>query len=725
MESKFLSNGRMHQPGVVVELAVSLIRIASFFPCTMGTLNSSLRKIITMPISLSNHRLALHMAISFLTTCNLTSATEVNKRIDFLIVAGQSNATGFDTDPAKVGADQMDASIRFRFRVGDPPPDDHDSISSRTNWASLSVQPLGNPGPKSEPRQYGNFVHPSGGFGPEISFARKLKHRDQQVIRDSELAVVKVAFSGTSVADDWDPNGEDKRGACYRALLDEVRAAQSLAEAEGMTVNYRGLAWVQGESDANAIDAPKYAERLKAMLVTLRRDLKAERLPILISVNVHFQEGKNRFMPDIIAAQKRVGQELNDCRYVDTSGARLANPGHFNSEGTIEVGKRYASALLSMENDRISAKNPADRTPLINTWTKHVVFEGAPCMTAVAGDFTGDGLHDIVYNAGKKTQLLVAPDWKPILLSSGNMDWIHSESMDVDGDGDLDVIGTPYNPGRIVWLECPANPLTDRWNERLIDDQVNGVHGLLVGNVDNVGRFDLLATSAQPKEPFPYSLVWYRIPTHPLTAERWERFVFAAGDAPGLSHYLGIGDINGDGLPDAASGAKGDGTKAGADGQWFAWWQAGKDPTQPWKKEMVSAQQPGATNIHPVDVNGDGKMDLIASRGHGVGVVWFERQSDSATWAEHTIDGALREPHCLAAIDLDRDGDIDVATVAFGSERAMWYENDGHGNFKPHIIGENQQAYDIRVIDLDNDGDLDLVIAGRASNNVVWYENPN
>lgn len=357
-------------------------------------------------------------------------------------------------------------------------------------------------------------------------------------------------------------------------------------------------------------------------------------------------------------------------------------------------------------------------------WKKHVAYQGAACMTAVAGDFSGDGLIDIVCNADNKTQLLVAPDWKPVRLGAEGANWIHSESMDVDGDGDLDVIGTPYKPGRIVWLECPANPLTDRWKERLVDDQVDGVHGLLVGNVDNLGRLDLLATSAQPTEPFPYSLVWYRIPNNPLAADRWERYVFAAGDAPGLSHYLGIGDINGDGLPDAAAGAKGDDTEAGANGQWFAWWQASKDPTQPWKKEVVADKQPGATNIHPADVNGDGQMDLVASRGHGVGVVWFERQKDSAVWKEHTIDGELREPHCLAAVDLDRDGDIDVTTVAYGSERAMWYENDGRGNFKSHLIDEKQQAYDIRVIDMDQDDDLDLVVAGRGSNNVVWYENP-
>ena len=299
-------------------------------------------------------RLILPVAITsiigaFIAFCGSSWAAEADKNIDLLIVAGQSNAVGFDTDPTKLDSDELDASIRFRFRIGDPPPDQHDSISPRDKWSVLSAQPLGQPGPKSEPRQYGNFSNPSGGFGPEVSFARKIKRRDLQANgMERELAVVKVAFSGTSVADDWDPMGEEKRGACYRALVEEVRSAQSLIAAEGKTVNFRGLVWVQGESDANENDAPKYAERLKAMFETLRRDINAERLPILVSVNVHFHEGKNKFMPDIIAAQKRVGHELNDCRYVDTSGAGLANPVHFNTEGTIEVGKRFASALLAI-----------------------------------------------------------------------------------------------------------------------------------------------------------------------------------------------------------------------------------------------------------------------------------------------------------------------------------------------------------------------------------------
>ena len=41
-----------------------------------------------------------------------------------------------------------------------------------------------------------------------------------------------------------------------------------------------------------------------------------------------------------------------------------------------------------------------------------------------------------------------------------------------------------------------------------------------------------------------------------------------------------------------------------------------------------------------------------------------------------------------------------------------------------HVIGRDQAAYDIRAVDLDRDGDLDLLVAGQISRNVVWYENP-
>ena len=269
---------------------------------------------------------------------------------DLILVAGQSNAVGADAYAEELPADPKDAATMFWWRVGDPPPDEFDGTSAR-QWSTLQFQPRTPAMPaidgKKLARQYGNFnLKSKGGFGPEIGMVRTLATKESR-----PLAVIKTAFSGTSVAGDWNVGHPGKADPCYRAMIDEAKAAIAAAKAKDITLRARAFVWVQGESDANAKDAHAYVANLTAMLLRLRADLNAPDMILLLGVNTRFGNGKNAFMPKVIDAQKEVAAALPRARYVDTAGADTLPPSHthFTAVGTLEIGRRFAEALLAAE----------------------------------------------------------------------------------------------------------------------------------------------------------------------------------------------------------------------------------------------------------------------------------------------------------------------------------------------------------------------------------------
>lgn len=363
-------------------------------------------------------------------------------------------------------------------------------------------------------------------------------------------------------------------------------------------------------------------------------------------------------------------------------------------------------------------------------WKKHVILppvKSAPNGVG-ASDFNGDGHIDVISSFGRRVVVFQGPTWKQhtvhvfeagLSRSKPGASCIHQCLMDVDSDGDMDFCGSNQT---VFWLECPENPFNGkRWTYRTVDDEIAGTHCLITGDVNRDGKPDLIANSFRDKgTKYPNSIVWLEVPKTPTKAKGWIRHVFADKDAPGGSHYMGLGDLNGDGQPDISCGAKGGPGFPG--GEWFAWWEQPKDPTKAWKKHLLSAKQPGATNIIPVDLNKDGHMDMFATRGHGQGVLWFKGPKFEAI----EIDAEMVGPHCLVVADLDGDGDADAATCGRDANGvAAWYENNGKAKFTKHIIGRDQGSYDIRAVDMDNDSDLDILIAGHSSRNIVWYENPS
>ncbi|MDA1165227.1 MAG: GDSL-type esterase/lipase family protein [Planctomycetota bacterium] len=339
--------------------------------------------------------IAAIVALNFVSISG-TDAADL-KQVDLLIVAGQSNAVGADTDPGEMLTNEADQKIMFWWKCGDPPPDEHDSMSGG-KWTYLQAQPDGNPITPRQGRQYGNFAHPNGGFGPEIGFARTLYASENK-----PLAVVKVAFSGTGLRQDWDHADPGDGGVCYRSLITETRAAIEAAKQDGIDLRPRAFGWVQGESDANAKDSVIYARNLNAMLTEIRKDLSAPKLAALIAVNTKFLAGRNTFMAAIIEQQKTAASFDARWEYVDTSAATIANQVHYDSKGTLEVGRLFAESLLKIEKHTQPEQRHLTIVALGDSITKGVrsgVTVEQTYASVVEEKLTADGRSVRVINVG-------------------------------------------------------------------------------------------------------------------------------------------------------------------------------------------------------------------------------------------------------------------------------------------------------------------------------------
>ncbi|MEW5979987.1 MAG: VCBS repeat-containing protein [Acidobacteriota bacterium] len=341
----------------------------------------------------------------------------------------------------------------------------------------------------------------------------------------------------------------------------------------------------------------------------------------------------------------------------------------------------------------------------------HVLDSDLSSLGADIGDLGQGGPADII-----------ALDAKGIYLYSGRARstidefatptlFIHLRTADIDRDGDVDVIAVDHMNGNLFYYENPGPGPAKRqfWPRHVVDDQVQGAHAVAVADLNRDGRIDVVASGEDRATP-PNSLFWFECPAEPNRADRWVKHVLGPSQSGGLAHYPAIGDANADGRLDVVHAAKG--------GEWYRLWLQPPDPTAPWTLKEIGSGYTLATNIQPGDVNGDGKVDFVATQGHHQGILWFE----APDFKPHFIDQSLKSPHTLVLADIDDDGDLDVASCAFESRILAWFENNGQGSFQRHDVSENQEAYDLVARDVDGDGDLDLIVAGRESRTVSWYE---
>ena len=136
--------------------------------------------------------------------------------------------------------------------------------------------------------------------------------------------------------------------------------------------------------------------------------------------------------------------------------------------------------------------------------------------------------------------------------------------------------------------------------------------------------------------------------------------------------------------------------------------------------------------MYVVDVNKDGRNDILTSMAHSYGVLWFEQRVDGQ-WTPGAIDATWANAHSTAMADLNHDGQPDLIAAKrywgrSGTDAAArepmgiyWYEFrpglKGTVEWIRHIVDYGGRAgggLQMVVEDIDGDGDLDIITPGKT-----------
>ncbi len=92
---------------------------------------------------------------------------------------------------------------------------------------------------------------------------------------------------------------------------------------------------------------------------------------------------------------------------------------------------------------------------------------------------------------------------------------------------------------------------------------------------------------------------------------------------------------------------------------------------------------------------------------------------------QHPVTNTFTKGADVIAVDLDKDGDMDIIGVnTHTSAQVAWWKNNGFNEFTKVVILDNlNSARSIRAEDVNDDLEIDLVVAVYGSDEIIYLEN--
>ena len=354
-----------------------------------------------------------------------------------------------------------------------------------------------------------------------------------------------------------------------------------------------------------------------------------------------------------------------------------------------------------------------------------IFFQKAPRQFGLPG-----GAADVV--------LAPAPD--------GNEAALGLETGDLDGDGDLDIVVGGDDTLSIYLQKSPRmfgepSPSRLRLPDRRLAGVATGerVSGLALGDLDGDGRLDIVASFLGQPKVLVYLQKGTGVFGRDLAEPDW---TLGTAETTTIPATVALGDVDGDGRLDISTGNLFSGELLGFLGKGLEERALSGAPVEPDWAIGAADRAFDVNSLVPVDLNRDGRLDLVATRVVDMAVYLqtgpgqFDGSCPDEVQGVDDFLGSAENtagPQSVAAADLDRDGDLDLASANLQGNSLSVFFQTSPGVFglpdnerrRPSLTvggpGVTDGPRAVIAADLDGDGDVDLASANSEGDDLTVF----
>ena len=205
-----------------------------------------------------------------------------------------------------------------------------------------------------------HFDKPIAGVGPGRTFGMEMSYANPDVV----IGLIPCAAGGSPI-NTWEPEGYHDQTKSHP--WDDAIKRTKNAQKHGVL---KGIIWHQSESDSTAKKSVLYERKLHELISRFRTTLESPNLPFIIAQMGTFQDAEWSEPKQLVdQAHRNLPKQIKYTAFVssenlDHKGDKL----HFSSEASRELGKRFATAMLSVLS-QLEKKRPNILFAIADDWS--------------------------------------------------------------------------------------------------------------------------------------------------------------------------------------------------------------------------------------------------------------------------------------------------------------------------------------------------------------------